>query len=67
LALKPTTVRFTPDALAAVREASEELGCSIGQFVREAAIARAILVAEPTIPPAAVLRLIGEVTRRSSG
>lgn len=41
--LRPTTIRFASDALEMVNKAAEEMGVSSAQFIREAAIMRAIL------------------------
>lgn len=41
MALRPTTIRFAPDAMELVQEAASALGISVAQFVREAALMRA--------------------------
>ena len=41
--LRPTTIRFASDAMDLVNRAAEETGVSSAQFVREAAMMRAIL------------------------
>jgi uncharacterized protein (DUF1778 family) len=45
MALKPTTIRFAPDALDLVQRAADNLGISVAQFVRESSIMRAMFVA----------------------
>lgn len=42
--MRPTTIRFAPDTFDLVTRAAENLGISVAQFVREAAIMRAILL-----------------------
>lgn len=48
--LRPTTVRFAHDAMDLVQEAAKEAGCSVSQFVREAAIMRAAALLPSTTP-----------------
>ena len=45
VALKPTTIRYAPDAMELIQRAAENLGISVAQFVREASIMRAMFVA----------------------
>lgn len=42
--MRPTTIRFAPDAMDLVNDAAKNLGVSVAQFVRESAIMRAMLV-----------------------
>lgn len=44
MALRPTTIRFAPDAMSIVNQAAAEIGVSVSQFVREAAMMRAMLL-----------------------
>lgn len=44
--LKPTTVRFASDCQILVQQAADEMGISMAQFVREAAIIRALITFE---------------------
>ena len=64
MALKPTTIRFTPDAMALVHRAARRQGCSVSQFVREAALMRAAMAADDNPYPmralAAQLKAIGD-------
>jgi hypothetical protein len=64
MALKPTTIRFTPDAMALVHRAARRQGCSVSQFVREAAIMRASMSGDgnpyPVSDLAAEMRRLGE-------
>jgi uncharacterized protein (DUF1778 family) len=41
--LRPTTIRFASDAMDLVNKAAEATGVSTAQFVREAAVMRAML------------------------
>lgn len=42
--LRPTTVRFAEDGYGMIQRAADQVGSTISQFVREAAMMRAILV-----------------------
>lgn len=42
--LKPTTVRFAEDGMLFVQRAADEVGSSVSQFIREAALIRAAWV-----------------------
>jgi uncharacterized protein (DUF1778 family) len=42
--LVPTTIRFAPEAMELIERAAQEMGTSVAQFVREAAIVRAMVV-----------------------
>lgn len=42
--LRPTTIRFASDAMDFVNKAADAAGVSSAQFVREAAIMRAMLI-----------------------
>lgn len=44
LPLKPTTVRFAEDGMELVQRAADKVGCNFGQFCREAALMRAVIV-----------------------
>lgn len=44
MAMRGTTIRFSDDATLLVHEACKMLGVSLAQFVREAAIMRAMVV-----------------------
>jgi uncharacterized protein (DUF1778 family) len=46
MGLQPTTIRFPRDALMLVQRAAEQTGCTVAQFVREAALMRAVLTLE---------------------
>ena len=65
-----TTISFTRDGMELVREAAKRQGSSASQFVREAALMRAAMVADDNPYPlralAAQLRVIG-FTRQSAG
>lgn len=43
MALKPTTIRISPDAYERLVRAAEKQGCSVAQYIREAAIIRLLL------------------------
>jgi hypothetical protein len=62
--LKPTTIRFTPDAMELIHRAAQRQGCSVSQFVREAALMRASMTGDANPYPmrdlAAELRRLGE-------
>ena len=62
--LKPTTIRFTPDALELIQRAAKRQGCSVSQFVREAALMRASMSADDNPYPmrnlASEMRRLGE-------
>jgi hypothetical protein len=64
MALKPTTIRFTPDAMELIQRAAKRQGCSISQFVREAALMRASMASDENPFPirdlAAEMRRLGE-------
>jgi hypothetical protein len=60
MALKPTTIRFTPDALELI-ERGQAPGVSISQFVREAALMRASMSADENPFP---IRILAPETRR---
>ena len=42
--LIPTTIRFTPEAMDLIDRAAKQMGTTVSQFVREAAIVRAMVV-----------------------
>lgn len=42
--LKPTTIRFAEDGADIIQQAADRLGCTFAQFVREAALMRAMIV-----------------------
>jgi uncharacterized protein (DUF1778 family) len=42
--LIPTTIRFAPDAMELIERAAGQMGTSVAQFVREAAIVRAMVL-----------------------
>jgi uncharacterized protein (DUF1778 family) len=42
--LIPTTIRFAPEAMELIERASQQMGTSVAQFVREAAIVRAMVI-----------------------
>jgi Protein of unknown function (DUF1778) len=42
--LVPTTIRFAPEAMELIERAAQQMGTSVAQFVREAAIVRAMVV-----------------------
>lgn len=48
--LRPTTVRFAEDAMDLVQAAAGEAGCSVAQFIREAAVMRAASLMPDQIP-----------------
>jgi NADPH-dependent glutamate synthase beta subunit-like oxidoreductase len=62
--LKPTTIRFTPDAMTMIQRAAKRQGCSVSQFVREAALMRASMSSDENPYPmrdlAAEMRRLGE-------
>jgi hypothetical protein len=64
MALKPTTIRFTPNAMEMIQAAAARQGCSISQFVREAALMRASMASDSNPYPvrdlAAEMRRLGE-------
>ena len=64
MALKPTTIRFTPDAMQLIQRAAKRQGCSVSQFVREAALMRASMASDDNPYPvrdlAAEMRRLGE-------
>jgi hypothetical protein len=64
MALKPTTIRFTPDAMELIHRAARRQGCSVSQFVREAALMRAAMATDENPYPirdlAAEIRRLGE-------
>jgi hypothetical protein len=64
MALKPTTIRFTPDAMDIIQRAAKRQGCSVSQFVREAALMRAAMSGDENPFPvrnlAAEMRRLGE-------
>jgi hypothetical protein len=64
MALKPTTIRFTPDAMEMIQRAAKRQGCSVSQFVREAALMRASMTSDENPYPvrdlAAEMRRLGE-------
>ena len=64
MALRPTTIRFTPDAMELIQRAAKRQGCSVSQFVREAALMRASMSSEDNPYPvrnlAAEMRRLGE-------
>jgi uncharacterized protein (DUF1778 family) len=41
--LIPTTIRFAPEAMELIERAAQQMGTSVSQFVREAAIVRAMV------------------------
>jgi hypothetical protein len=61
MALKPTTIRFTPDAMKLIQRAAARQGCSVSQFVREAALMRASMASDDN--PYPVRDLAGEMRR----
>jgi hypothetical protein len=61
MALKPTTIRFTPDAMEMIQRAAKRQGCSVSQFVREAALMRASMASDEN--PYPVRDLAGEMRR----
>ena len=40
----PRTIRLTPDAAALIERAADDLGLSMSQFIREAALIRAYVI-----------------------
>jgi uncharacterized protein (DUF1778 family) len=60
MALQPTTIRFTRDGMALVQRAADRTGCTVAQFVREAALMRAVLTLESERHPE---RLAAEIAR----
>lgn len=42
--LKPTTIRFAEDGADVIQQAADKVGCTFAQFVREAALIRAMIV-----------------------
>ncbi len=66
--LRPVTVRFDDRVLTAIRDASESLGVSSAQFIRDAALIRAVMVtSEHPVPinPTAWRELSDELKRLS--
>lgn len=59
--LRPTTIRFASDALEIVNKAADEMGISSAQFIREAAVMRAMLC----LPHEELKTLAEEVQRLS--
>jgi hypothetical protein len=59
-----TTISFTRDGMQLIQEAAKRQGCSVSQFVREAALMRAAMAADDNPYPmralAAQLRAIGD-------
>jgi Mobilization protein NikA len=59
-----TTISFTRDGMELIQEAAKRQGCSVSQFVREAALMRAAMAADDDPYPmrtlAAQLRAIGD-------
>jgi hypothetical protein len=59
-----TTISFTRDGMQLIQEAARRQGCSVSQFVREAALMRAAMAADDNPYPmralAAQLRAIGD-------
>jgi uncharacterized protein (DUF1778 family) len=51
MALQPTTIRFPRDGMALVQRAAERAGCTVAQFVREAALMRAFITLESNRDP----------------
>lgn len=66
--LKPTTVRFDHSADTLIEAAAKACGVSKSQFVRDAALVRAILVnpEQPQLRPADVSRVAQEAHRLAS-
>lgn len=62
--LRPTTIRFAPDAMQLVNEAAAELGESTSQFVREAAMMRAMLTLKPSTDLHQLAEEIKQLARR---
>jgi hypothetical protein len=64
MALKPTTIRFTPDAMELIQRAAKRQGSTVSQFVREAALMRAAMSGDDNPYPlrslAAEMRRLGE-------
>ena len=61
--MQPTTVRFAADSFELVQEAANRVGCTVAMFVREAAIARALLVLKGNRDSAHLPELLGEINR----
>jgi uncharacterized protein (DUF1778 family) len=59
-----TTISFTRDGMQLIQEAAKRQGCSVSQFVREAALTRATMTSDDNPYPmravAAQLRAIGD-------
>jgi uncharacterized protein (DUF1778 family) len=59
-----TTISFTRDGMQLIQEAAKRQGCSVSQFVREAALMRATMTADDNPYPmralAAQLKAIGD-------
>jgi hypothetical protein len=59
-----TTISFTRDGMQLIQEAAKRQGCSVSQFVREAALMRAAMAGDDNPYPmralAAQLRAIGD-------
>jgi hypothetical protein len=59
-----TTISFTRDGMQLIQEAAKRQGCSVSQFVREAALMRATMAADDNPYPmralAAQLRAVGD-------
>jgi uncharacterized protein (DUF1778 family) len=51
MALTPTTIRFTPDVMELIQKAAKRRGCTVAQFVRDAALMRAFMNADQTPDP----------------
>ena len=66
-----TTISFIRDGMTLIQEAAKRPGCSVSQFIREAALMRAVVAAHDNPYPirtlAAQLRAIGDQGRRVRG
>lgn len=58
--LRPTTVRFAEDGMGLVQKAADEVGSTVAQFIREAALIRAAVILRDEEP----LEKISEEVRR---